>query len=134
MALPTGGGGRPPHGSTTSGHRNGPPPATALSLNTHHHPDPITPPPHHFHTRKRPPETDDGDDLRHHERLIKCRESAARCRARKRAYTNQLEMKIAHLKRENDKLRRQKEKLSMEVSAMPSKKKNKLYRTLTAPF
>nr|GMD94436.1 protein FD-like [Ipomoea batatas] len=134
LALPTGGGGRPPHGSTTSGHWNGPPPATALSLNTHHHPDPITPPPHHFHTRKRPPETDDGADLRHHERLIKCRESAARYRARKRAYTNQLEMKIAHLKRENDKLRRQKEKLSMEVSAMPSKKKNKLYRTLTAPF
>ncbi|XP_019155884.1 PREDICTED: bZIP transcription factor 27-like [Ipomoea nil] len=126
LALPTDGG-RPPH-----------PPATALSLNTH----PITPPAlpptphHHFHTRKRPPETDgDDDDRRHHERLIKNRESAARTRARKRAYTYQLEMKIAHLKRENDKLRRQKEKLSMEVSAgMPSKKKNKLSRTLTAPF
>ncbi|URD87834.1 bZIP transcription factor [Musa troglodytarum] len=41
------------------------------------------------------------------QRLIKNRESAARSRARKQAYTNELELEVSHLKEENAKLKKQ---------------------------
>ncbi|XP_054783949.1 ABSCISIC ACID-INSENSITIVE 5-like protein 2 isoform X2 [Prosopis cineraria] len=44
---------------------------------------------------------------RRQKRMIKNRESAARSRARKQAYTNELEIKISHLEEENERLRRQ---------------------------
>nr|CAD1830538.1 unnamed protein product [Ananas comosus var. bracteatus] len=46
-------------------------------------------------------------------RLIKNRESAARSRARKQAYTNELEQEVAHLLDENSRLRRQYEELRL---------------------
>nr|CAB3459036.1 unnamed protein product [Digitaria exilis] len=47
---------------------------------------------------------------RRHKRMIKNRESAARSRARKQAYTNELENKIARLEEENERLRKLKVK------------------------
>ncbi|XP_020423467.1 protein FD isoform X1 [Prunus persica] len=49
-----------------------------------------------------------GGDRRHN-RMIKNRESAARSRARKQAYTNELELEVAHLMEENTRLKRQQE-------------------------
>ncbi|KAM3758727.1 hypothetical protein ACB098_01G067200 [Castanea mollissima] len=65
--------------------------------------------------------------------MIKNRESAARSRARKQAYTNELELEVARLQEENAKLRRQQEKLCLAASAQLPKKRG-IYRTLTAPF
>nr|KYP59691.1 ABSCISIC ACID-INSENSITIVE 5-like protein 2 [Cajanus cajan] len=45
---------------------------------------------------------------RRQKRMIKNRESAARSRARKQAYTTELEHKVSRLEEENEKLRRQK--------------------------
>ncbi|KAJ6708696.1 PROTEIN FD-LIKE [Salix koriyanagi] len=75
----------------------GPSPATMLNLNY----------------GKRPHENGDvsGGDRRH-ERMIKNRESAARSRARKQAYTTELELKVAMLGEENAKLRKQQERVS----------------------
>ncbi|XAR64214.1 hypothetical protein NMG60_11024471 [Bertholletia excelsa] len=53
-----------------------------------------------------------GDNDRRHKRMMKNRESAARSRARKQAYTNELENKVGHLLKENAKLRRQLEKVN----------------------
>ncbi|XP_011003068.1 PREDICTED: protein FD-like isoform X2 [Populus euphratica] len=84
--------------------------------------------------KKRPQENGDvsGGDRRH-KRMIKNRESAARSRARKQAYTVELEREAAHLAQENAKLRRQQERF---LAAAPAQlpKKNTLYRTSTAPF
>jgi len=44
--------------------------------------------------------------------MIKNRESAARSRARKQAYTNELENKVSHLEEENERLKKQKVLLS----------------------
>ncbi|KAM3710890.1 hypothetical protein ACJW31_01G066200 [Castanea mollissima] len=65
--------------------------------------------------------------------MIKNRESAARSRARKQAYTNELELEVARLQEENAKLRRQQEKLCLAASAQLPKKRG-INRTLTAPF
>ncbi|XP_073047178.1 protein FD-like [Primulina eburnea] len=69
-------------------------------------------------------------------RLMKNRESAARSRARKQAYTYELELEVAHLLKENARLRQQQEKVC--VAAGDRRPKNhrlcSLYRTLTAPF
>ncbi|KAI3801255.1 hypothetical protein L1987_29359 [Smallanthus sonchifolius] len=46
---------------------------------------------------------------RRQKRMIKNRESAACSRARKQAYTNELENKISRLEEENERLKRQKE-------------------------
>lgn len=46
---------------------------------------------------------------RRHKRMIKNRESAARSRARKQAYTHELENKVSRLEEENDWLKRRKE-------------------------
>uniref|UniRef100_A0A0E0L433 BZIP domain-containing protein n=1 Tax=Oryza punctata TaxID=4537 RepID=A0A0E0L433_ORYPU len=45
---------------------------------------------------------------RRQKRMIKNRESAARSRARKQAYTNELENKVSRLKEENERLKKQK--------------------------
>ncbi|WOH03693.1 hypothetical protein DCAR_0623092 [Daucus carota subsp. sativus] len=87
---------------------------------------------------------------RRRKRLIKNRESADRSRARRMAYTNELEQEIEDLKRENASLRAQlkegkprphQEKaggISSTAAAtnqkLHSTKGNSLCRTLTAPF
>lgn len=62
-------------------------------------------------------------------RLIKSRESADRCRARKQAHTQELEIKLQRLKRENANLKRE---LQKRRTLFP--KKQRLQRTLTSPF
>ncbi|KAL3514803.1 hypothetical protein ACH5RR_027520 [Cinchona calisaya] len=81
--------------------------------------------------KKRIPQNE--DICQRYKRMIKNRESAARSRARKQAYTNELEHKVARLMEENAKLRRQQEKLYLRGPAQ-FPKKHKLSRTLTAPF
>ncbi|RVX03253.1 Protein FD [Vitis vinifera] len=83
--------------------------------------------------KKRPRGSDDNSGDRRHKRLIKNRESAARSRARKQAYTNELELEVAHLIEENARLKRLQQKFCPEASAQLPKK-HTLYRTSTAPF
>ncbi|KAG6700746.1 protein FD-like [Carya illinoinensis] len=83
--------------------------------------------------KKRVPESDSSSGDRRHKRMIKNRESAARSRARKQAYTNELELEVAHLMEENAKLRKQQEQLRAAAAA-PFPKKHSLHRTSTAPF
>ncbi|KAK8585200.1 hypothetical protein V6N13_139135 [Hibiscus sabdariffa] len=82
--------------------------------------------------KKRTPESNETSEDRRHKRMMKNRELAARSRARKQAYTTELELKVAHLQEENAKLRRQQEKLLSSTDQLP--KKTSLTRTLTAPF
>ncbi|KAL6648238.1 hypothetical protein ACP70R_012462 [Stipagrostis hirtigluma subsp. patula] len=71
---------------------------------------------------------------RRKKRMIKNRESAARSRARKQAYTNELENKIARLEEENQRLRRHKA-LEPVVQYVPQLElKNQLRRTNSAKF
>ncbi|KAG1365548.1 ABSCISIC ACID-INSENSITIVE 5-like protein 2 [Cocos nucifera] len=60
--------------------------------------------------RKRAASGDMTDKLveRRQKRMIKNRESAARSRARKQAYTNELEYKVSRLEEENERLKKQK--------------------------
>lgn len=60
-----------------------------------------------------------GDNSRRvrHRRMIKNRESASRSRARKQAYTNELELELAHLQVENARLKRQQAKFSLAAPA-----------------
>ncbi|XP_062098783.1 protein FD-like [Humulus lupulus] len=69
-------------------------------------------------------------------RLMKNRDSADRARARKEVYTKELEIRLAHLKKENALLRKQiKSSKKKEPAAHQCPKKDtSLYRTLTAPF
>ncbi|CAF2266134.1 unnamed protein product [Brassica napus] len=68
-------------------------------------------------------------------RMIKNRESAARSRARKQqAYTQELEIKVSRLEKENERLRRQKEVEKILPSAPPPDPKRQLRRTSSAPF
>ncbi|MBA0733970.1 hypothetical protein Gogos_017931, partial [Gossypium gossypioides] len=60
--------------------------------------------------RKKGQENEENSDDPRHKRKIKNRESAARSRARKQAYTNELELEVARLLEENAKLRRQQDK------------------------
>nr|BAC65866.1 bZIP transcription factor [Arabidopsis thaliana]BAC65871.1 bZIP transcription factor [Arabidopsis thaliana] len=140
-----------------------PPPATVLSLNsgagfdfldnqdplvtsnsnlhTHHHLSNA----HAFNTsfealvpsssfgKKRGQDSNEGSGNRRHKRMIKNRESAARSRARKQAYTNELELEVAHLQAENARLKRQQDQLKM-AAAIQQPKKNTLQRSSTAPF
>ncbi|KAI3772733.1 hypothetical protein L6452_03926 [Arctium lappa] len=71
---------------------------------------------------------------RRQKRMIKNRESAARSRARKQAYTHELENKISRLEEENERLKRQKEIGKVLPSAPPPEPKYQLRRTSSAPF
>ncbi|ESQ44395.1 hypothetical protein EUTSA_v10006121mg [Eutrema salsugineum] len=71
---------------------------------------------------------------RRQKRMIKNRESAARSRARKQAYTHELEIKVSRLEEENERLRRQKEVEKILPSAPPPDPKRQLRRTSSAPF
>ncbi|XP_030446864.1 protein FD-like [Syzygium oleosum] len=84
---------------------------------------------------KRSSDNGGGNDRcdRKFKRLVKNRESAARSRARRQAYTTGLEIEIARLQKENAKLRRQQEKLRL-VPRTEIPKKKTLQRTFTSPF
>ncbi|KAG7569999.1 Basic-leucine zipper domain [Arabidopsis thaliana x Arabidopsis arenosa] len=69
---------------------------------------------------------------RRQKRMIKNRESAARSRARKQAYTHELEIKVSRLEEENEKLRRLKEVEKILPSEPPPDPKWKLRRTSSA--
>ncbi|WOL01851.1 hypothetical protein Cni_G10568 [Canna indica] len=70
---------------------------------------------------------------RRKKRMIKNRESAARSRARKQAYTNELENKISLLEEENERLKKEKELESVTHVHQPDPK-SQLRRTRSAPF
>ncbi|RDX85102.1 ABSCISIC ACID-INSENSITIVE 5-like protein 2, partial [Mucuna pruriens] len=71
---------------------------------------------------------------RRQKRMIKNRESAARSRARKQAYTNELENKVSRLEEENESLRKRKELEKMLPCAPPPEPKYQLRRIASAPF
>nr|WBQ20136.1 bZIP transcription factor FD-like protein [Paeonia x lemoinei] len=83
--------------------------------------------------KKRFPEPDNTSVDRRHKRMIKNRESAARSRARKQAYTNELELEVEKLMEENAKLMEQQERLRIAAAAQLPKK-HTLHRSSTAPF
>ncbi|XP_019429254.1 PREDICTED: ABSCISIC ACID-INSENSITIVE 5-like protein 2 isoform X2 [Lupinus angustifolius] len=71
---------------------------------------------------------------RRQKRMIKNRESAARSRARKQAYTQELEIKVSRLEEENERLRRRHE-IERALPSLPSPDpKNQLRRTSSAPL
>ncbi|XP_056844030.1 bZIP transcription factor 27 [Raphanus sativus] len=125
----------PPSASTTLHRSLPPPPETVLSLN----PRSINT---HFDESARfgcfgkkrgGQDSDESRGDRRHKRMIKNRESAARSRARKQAYTNELELAVSHLQKENARLKRQEEQLKM-AEATQHQAKRKLQRSWTAPF
>ncbi|XP_047974470.1 protein FD-like [Salvia hispanica] len=137
----------PPPSSAPSHASPPPPPPTMLTLSSDHF-GTLLFQPHHRHPaafdavvpddtaaagKKRFPDFDRSSGDRRHKRMIKNRESAARSRARKQAYTNELELEVAHLLEENAKLRKQQEKFYREAAAEHQKRKP-LHRTSTAPF
>ncbi|GAA0176854.1 basic leucine zipper transcription factor [Lithospermum erythrorhizon] len=79
---------------------------------------------------------------RRQRRMIKNRESAARSRARKQAYTMELEAEVAQLNEENEELRKkqakmiemQKNRVLEMMSAQPASKRGSLRRTQTSPW
>ncbi|GLT46962.1 hypothetical protein SLA2020_206870 [Shorea laevis] len=78
---------------------------------------------------------------RRQRRMIKNRESAARSRARKQAYTMELEAEVAKLKEENQELRKRQAEIMemqknqvMEMNMQPGGKKRCLRRTQTGPW
>ncbi|KAM7267458.1 hypothetical protein ACFE04_009624 [Oxalis oulophora] len=72
---------------------------------------------------------------RRQKRMIKNRESAARSRARKQAYTTELENKISRLEEENERLKTQMELEKMlPTEPPPEPTKYQLRRTSSAPF
>ncbi|KAJ1285899.1 hypothetical protein BS78_03G313300 [Paspalum vaginatum] len=86
--------------------------------------------------RKRGAPGDVADKLmeRRQKRMIKNRESAARSRARKQAYTNELENKVSRLEEENLRLKKQKELEKMLSSAPLPEPKYRLRRIDSANF
>lgn len=66
--------------------------------------------------------------------MIKNRESAARSRARKQAYTHELENKVSFLEEENERLKRQKEIEDILPSVPPPEPKYQLRRTSSGPI
>ncbi|KAJ8770342.1 hypothetical protein K2173_014952 [Erythroxylum novogranatense] len=71
---------------------------------------------------------------RRQKRMIKNRESAARSRARKQAYTNELEIKVSQLEEENQRLRRQQETEKALPCVAPPEPRHRLRRTASAPL
>ncbi|KAL8172024.1 hypothetical protein V2J09_023828 [Rumex salicifolius] len=79
---------------------------------------------------------------RRHKRMIKNRESAARSRARKQAYTTELEQEVAKLKEENEEIRRKQEQILLmqenqateKMDAQYGAKRRCLRRTQTGPW
>ncbi|KAJ8570284.1 hypothetical protein K7X08_037256 [Anisodus acutangulus] len=71
---------------------------------------------------------------RRQKRMIKNRESAARSRARKQAYTHELENKVSRLEEENERLKRQKEIENILPSVPPPEPKYQLRRTSSGPI
>ncbi|KAF9587662.1 hypothetical protein IFM89_004494 [Coptis chinensis] len=72
---------------------------------------------------------------RRQKRMIKNRESAARSRARKQAYTNELENKVSRLEEENARLKKQKDlELMLPYVPPPPEPKFQLRRTSSARF
>lgn len=71
---------------------------------------------------------------RRQKRMIKNRESAARSRARKQAYTHELENKVSRLEEENERLKRQKEIEKVLPSVPLPEPKYQLRRTSSASF
>lgn len=71
---------------------------------------------------------------RRQKRMIKNRESAARSRARKQAYTNELENKVSRLEEENERLKKQKELEKILFSAPLPEPKYQLRRIWSANF
>ncbi|MED6188687.1 ABSCISIC ACID-INSENSITIVE 5-like protein 2 [Stylosanthes scabra] len=71
---------------------------------------------------------------RRQKRMIKNRESAARSRARKQAYTQELENKVSRLEEENERLRRQHEIEKVLPSVPPPDPKHQLRRTSSGPL
>ncbi|PKA46161.1 Protein FD [Apostasia shenzhenica] len=91
------------------------------------------------HQKRAPDPTpcaDSGGCDRRQKRMIKNRESAARSRARKQAYTNELELEVAQLAEENARLKRQHEQLKMAMAAhqTASKRTTAPHRASSAPF
>ncbi|XP_054810749.1 bZIP transcription factor 27 [Prosopis cineraria] len=76
----------------------------------------------------------ESDCDRRSKRMIKNRESAARSRARKQAYTNELEQELALLKEENAMLTEQLQRMDDAPTTSEQKLKKPPSRTLTAPF
>ncbi|KAK9057804.1 hypothetical protein SSX86_022642 [Deinandra increscens subsp. villosa] len=67
---------------------------------------------------------------RRQKRMIKNRESAARSRARKQAYTHELEKKVSHLEEENGILKREQEvEKALPYAPLPPEPKYQLRRT-----
>ncbi|THU56092.1 hypothetical protein C4D60_Mb11t13620 [Musa balbisiana] len=71
---------------------------------------------------------------RRQKRMIKNRESAARSRARKQAYTNELENKVSHLEKENERLKKQKQLDKILLSVPLPEPRYQLRRTSSSPF
>uniref|UniRef100_A0A0D6QWG1 BZIP domain-containing protein n=1 Tax=Araucaria cunninghamii TaxID=56994 RepID=A0A0D6QWG1_ARACU len=71
---------------------------------------------------------------RRQKRMIKNRESAARSRARKQAYTNELENEVMQLKEENERLKKQQFLEKLLPSIPPPQPKHTLRRTNSASF
>ncbi|KAL2335167.1 hypothetical protein Fmac_016380 [Flemingia macrophylla] len=71
---------------------------------------------------------------RRQKRMIKNRESAARSRARKQAYTQELEIKVSQLEEENERLRRLNEMEKALPCVPPPEPKHQLRRTNSAIF
>ncbi|RAL48588.1 unnamed protein product [Cuscuta campestris] len=71
---------------------------------------------------------------RRQKRMIKNRESAARSRARKQAYTQELESKVSRLEEENERLKKQKEEENLLPYVPPPEPKYQLRRTSSNPF
>ncbi|KAF9621442.1 hypothetical protein IFM89_021481 [Coptis chinensis] len=85
--------------------------------------------------KKRDSESEDNVGDRRSKRMIKNRESAARSRSRKQAYTNELENKVERLTLENERLKQQEQVyLAAAAAAAQLPKRHMLQRTSTAPF
>nr|BCD83050.1 bZIP transcription factor [Lilium hybrid cultivar] len=103
------------------------------SLPPQQHDDDTFPSPGLFYLKKRATESLENDGDRRQKRMIKNRESASRSRARKQAYTNELEQEVARLMEENERLKKKCSELRLAM-ADQQHPKNTLERTLSAPF